>query len=208
MYNTRWQTGPPGPNDPPKQKPPPPKGKHSPENLTRWIRAVANILSSPARTFSRESDSQGARPNNHLRLARRISLAERMDPSNVDHQAHLRTLAEALDRVCSSNVDLRGQSPTVFDAVSVPAMSVHCYLVRMHRYTKFDFVCFHVAAWYLHKLGELDAAFCPTLHNIHRLLVTALLVASKATDGAKQARTDTRKRCLGACTMLTPLACA
>lgn len=106
----------------------------------------------------------------------------KQDSSALDHQVQLRALATALERVCGSNVDLRGMNPTVFDAVSVPAMSVHCYLVRMHRYTKFDFVCFHVAAWYLHRLGQLDPAYCPTLHNIHRLLVAALLVASKATD--------------------------
>ena len=104
------------------------------------------------------------------------------DLTGLDHQVHLRVLATALERVCNANIDMRSSSPTVFDAVSVPAMSVHCYLVRMHRYTKFDFVCFHVATWYLHRLGQIDPAYCPTLHNIHRLLVAALLVASKATD--------------------------
>jgi len=105
-----------------------------------------------------------------------------MDSGALDHQVHLRALATALERVCHSNVDLRSASPTVFDAVSVPAMSVHCYLVRMHRYTKFDFVCFHVATWYIHRLCQIDPAYCPTLHNVHRLIVAALLVASKATD--------------------------
>lgn len=100
----------------------------------------------------------------------------------LDHQLQLRALATALERICHINCDLRATSPTVFDAVSVPAMSVHCYLVRLHRYTKFDFVCFHVATWYLHQLCLTDPAYCPTLHNIHRLLVAALLVSSKATD--------------------------
>lgn len=62
------------------------------------------------------------------------------------------------------------------------AMSIHCYLVRLHRYTRFDFVCFHVATWYLRQLCVIDPAFCPTMHNVHRLLVAALLVSSKATD--------------------------
>ena len=57
-----------------------------------------------------------------------------------------------------------------------------------YRYTKFDFVCFHVATWYLHRLCLIDPAYCPTLHNIHRLIVAALLVASKATDGAARAQ--------------------
>ena len=70
----------------------------------------------------------------------------------LDHQLQLRGLAEALDRTCSVNVDLRCSQPTIFDAVSAPAMSIHCYLVRLRRYTKFDFVCFDVALWYLAQL--------------------------------------------------------
>jgi len=105
-----------------------------------------------------------------------------MASTDLDHQIQLRTLASALERVCSINCDLRSHFPTVFDAVSVPDMSIHCYLVRLHRYTKFDFVCFHVAAWYVLRLCQSDSACCPTMHNVHRLLIAALLVASKATD--------------------------
>ena len=109
-----------------------------------------------------------------------------MQADTLEHQRTLRSLAMAIERICSQNSDLRASSPTVFDAVSVPAMSVHCYLVRMRRYTKFDFSCFLVAVTYLDRLCRQGSAFCPTMHNIHRLLVTALLVASKATDGALQ----------------------
>jgi len=100
----------------------------------------------------------------------------------LDHQVQLRALAAALERLCTLNCDMRSTTPTVFDAISVPAMSIHCYLVRLHRYTRFDFVCFHVATWYLRQLCIQDPAFCPTMHNVHRLLVAALLVSSKATD--------------------------
>ena len=106
-----------------------------------------------------------------------------MDLQVLDHQVALRALATALERVCGVNCDLRASSPTPFDAVAVPAMSIHAYLVRLHRYTKFDFVCFHVATWYLGRLCVQNPAYCPTMHNVHRLLVAALLVASKATDG-------------------------
>ena len=109
-----------------------------------------------------------------------------VDLATLDHQVQLRAIAVALERICCVNCDLRSSSPTVFDAVSVPTMSIHCYLVRLHRYTKFDFVCFHVATWYLARLcASLEGyACCPTLHNIHRLLIAALVVASKAADGA------------------------
>ena len=75
-----------------------------------------------------------------------------MQSDSLEHQRTLRSLALAIERICSENSDLRASSPTVFDAVSVPAMSVHCYLVRMRRYTKFDFSCFLVAVSYLDRL--------------------------------------------------------
>lgn len=105
-----------------------------------------------------------------------------MQNDSLEHQRTLRAVALALEQVCNANVDLRSSAPTVFDAVAVPAMSVHCYLVRMRRYTKFDFSCFLVALTYLDRLCHQGPSFCPTAHNIHRLLVTSLLVASKATD--------------------------
>ena len=39
-----------------------------------------------------------------------------------------------------------------------------------------------MALWYLYRLCELDPAFCPTPNNVHRLLITALVIASKASD--------------------------
>ncbi|KAL1504205.1 hypothetical protein AB1Y20_010614 [Prymnesium parvum] len=109
-------------------------------------------------------------------------IAADMQADSLEHQRTLRSMAIALERICSTNIDMRSSSPTVFDAVAVPAMSIHCYLVRMRRYTKFDFSCFLVALTYIDRLCHQGPSFCPTMHNIHRLLVASLLVASKATD--------------------------
>ena len=95
----------------------------------------------------------------------------------------LEVMAAVLDGLCEDNQDMRLTSPTIFDSVARPAMSIQAYLVRLRRYTKFDITCFPVAVLYLADLCEAQGpAFCPTYHNIHRLLVTALLVASKAND--------------------------
>ena len=32
--------------------------------------------------------------------------------------------------------------------MTLPAMSVHVYLVRIRRFTKFDLLCFLIAVWY------------------------------------------------------------
>lgn len=106
-----------------------------------------------------------------------------MENASLEQQLQLRALALQLERLCSLNSDLRSTSPTIFDAISVPAMSIHCYLVRIRRYTKFDFNCFMVAVGFINQLCVTRGpAFCPTMHNIHRLLITSLLVASKAAD--------------------------
>ena len=62
-------------------------------------------------------------------------------------------------------------------------MTVHCYLVRLRRYTKFDSVCSLVAVAYIGRLVACAGPpFAVTIHNVHRLLITAILVASKASD--------------------------
>ena len=92
-------------------------------------------------------------------------------------------ISVVLQQLCDQNSDLRAKCPTIFDSVAKPTMSVHCYLIRIRRYTKFDSLCFLVALAYLRRLCEHHGpSFCPTHHNIHRLFITAVLVASKAND--------------------------
>jgi len=98
----------------------------------------------------------------------------------LENQRTLRLITLTLDRICNTNRELRDDCPTPFDAVAIPAMPLVAYVARLRRYTKLDFVCFLVALTYMDQLCQQDGAFCPTLHNIHRLLVTSLLVASKA----------------------------
>jgi len=94
----------------------------------------------------------------------------------------LRVIAQRLDNLCAGNVDLRKSSPSPFDLVNAPKMTLECYLARLSRNTKFDFVCFFVALTYMERLCVKERSFCPTAYNVHRLLCTVLLVASKATD--------------------------
>ena len=99
----------------------------------------------------------------------------------------LQQISSVLQHLCDQNTDLRASSPTIFDSVARPSMSVHCYLVRIRRYTKFDTICFLVALAYLRRLCDQHGpSFCPTHHNIHRLLITSVLVSSKANDGARR----------------------
>ena len=105
--------------------------------------------------------------------------SRRMPPGRADAMK-LGALALVLEFVCRTNNDLRDLSPTLFDAVCIPNMPLKDYVERIRRYASLDFTCFLVALSYLDRLVSGSRSFCPTIHNIHRLLATSLLVASKA----------------------------
>ena len=43
----------------------------------------------------------------------------------------LQHMAEVIQQLCDSNMDMRAVSPTIFDSVARPTMTVHQYLVRI-----------------------------------------------------------------------------
>lgn len=92
-------------------------------------------------------------------------------------------IAATLENVVRQNQDLRQSQPTSFDAVSAPAITVHRYLSRIRQYTKFQDECYVVALVYLDRLFQNHKApFLPTAHNVHRLVITSVLLASKFYD--------------------------
>jgi hypothetical protein len=111
-------------------------------------------------------------------------MAQKRELEDLVNDDCLRSLAMILEAVCSSNADLRIDHPTRFDGVEAPAMSVTDYLARLRRYTRCDINSFLVAITYINRLCNRSVAFCPTCHNIHRLLVSAIHIASKAMDDA------------------------
>ena len=104
-----------------------------------------------------------------------------------DDDTMLQQISAMLQQLCDHNAAHLGACPTIFDSDAPPLLlpSVHCFLVRIHCYTEFDSVCFLVALSYIIRLwGEHGPSLRPTTHNIHRLFIAALVVASKTNDGA------------------------
>ena len=104
-----------------------------------------------------------------------------------DDDTMLQQISAMLQQLCDHNAAHLGACPTIFDSVAPPLLlpSVHCFLVRIHCYTEFDSVCFLVALSLIMRLrGEHGPSLRPTTHNIHRLFIAALVVASKTNDGA------------------------
>ena len=111
-----------------------------------------------------------------------------------DDDTMLQQISVVLQQLCAHSSVHLGACPTIFDSAAPPLLlpSVHCYLVRIHCYTEFDSVCFLVALSYIMRIGLWDEehglSLRPTTHNIHRLFIAALVVASKTNDGAASAQ--------------------
>eukprot|EP00826_Nyctotherus_ovalis_P022180 TRINITY_DN17273_c0_g1_i18.p1 TRINITY_DN17273_c0_g1~~TRINITY_DN17273_c0_g1_i18.p1 ORF type:complete len:187 (+),score=13.03 TRINITY_DN17273_c0_g1_i18:150-710(+) len=74
-------------------------------------------------------------------------------------------------------------SPTIspFDSKTAPAISVHHYLERFHRYANCSSACFPVAYIYMKRvLGS--TGFVLSRLNIHRLMLAAVVLAIKYVD--------------------------
>ncbi|GLJ31982.1 hypothetical protein SUGI_0643720 [Cryptomeria japonica] len=67
----------------------------------------------------------------------------------------------------------------VFNGVEVPDMSIQHYLERIFRYIHCSPSVFVVAYAYIDRLIQLHPQFKITSHNVHRLLIVTLMVASK-----------------------------
>eukprot|EP01018_Ginkgo_biloba_P011067 Gb_27690 [translate_table: standard] len=67
----------------------------------------------------------------------------------------------------------------VFDCVGVPDTSIERYLERIFKYVNCSPYVFVVANVYIDRLIQFHPQFRITCMNVHRLLITAVMVASK-----------------------------
>lgn len=98
------------------------------------------------------------------------------------------SLSALLERLAESN-DRRRElaapalNSTAFHGVSSPAISIRSYLERIFRYANCSESCFLVAYVYLDRFAQVQ----PTIgavdsFNVHRLLITSVMVAAKFMD--------------------------
>ncbi|CAH1416096.1 unnamed protein product [Lactuca virosa] len=94
-----------------------------------------------------------------------------------------RTLArnERISRKCGLNVNHSGSKSRVriFDCNETPDMTIQSYLERVFRYTKAGPSVYVVAYVYIDRFCRLLPEFRITGRNVHRLLITTIMVASK-----------------------------
>jgi len=75
-----------------------------------------------------------------------------------------------------------GNSLNTFHGVRAPSISIPKYLERIYKYTNCSPSCFVVGYVYIDRLTHRHPDSLVTSLNVHRLLVTSVMVASKMLD--------------------------
>lgn len=100
--------------------------------------------------------------------------------------AIVRVLAAVLDRLVCANSALARNEPvqvTKFHALKAPGIGIQQYLERIHKYASCSSQCFILALIYIDRLIQRNN-FLLTELNVHRVIVTAILLAAKFFDDA------------------------
>ncbi|KAG2452957.1 hypothetical protein HYH02_002294 [Chlamydomonas schloesseri] len=93
---------------------------------------------------------------------------------------------EMQERFTTSTVGSQHMMPTgkltVFHGLRPPPIGLQAYVERVAKFTKCSPVCFIMALVYMDLLAQRDPDMLPTPLNVHRLLLSGVLVAAKLTD--------------------------
>ncbi|CAH8383742.1 unnamed protein product [Eruca vesicaria subsp. sativa] len=96
-------------------------------------------------------------------------------------------LSSLLERVSESNdltgrVTTQSQSVSVFHGLSRPPITIQSYLERIFKYANCSSSCFVVAYVYLDRFTQRQPLLPINSFNVHRLLITSVMVAAKFLD--------------------------
>ncbi|KAE9617914.1 hypothetical protein Lal_00037926 [Lupinus albus] len=95
-------------------------------------------------------------------------------------------LSSLLKRVAESNdlnqQQLINQKISVFHGLTRPTITIQSYLERIFKYANCSPSCFIVAYVYLDRFTQMQPSFPINSFNVHRLLITSVMVAAKFMD--------------------------
>lgn len=99
-------------------------------------------------------------------------------------KAVVAVLSAVLERLVNSNAHVPSdENVTKFHALKAPAISIEQYLERIHKYASCSTECFILALIYIDRLIQRNNFILSEL-NVHRVCVTAILLAAKFFDDA------------------------
>nr|AFK44464.1 unknown [Lotus japonicus] len=79
---------------------------------------------------------------------------------------------------CSRSLS-KAISANIFDCREIPDMTIQSYLERIFRYTRAGPSVYVVAYVYIDRFCQNNPGFRINARNVHRLLITTIMVASK-----------------------------
>ena len=94
-------------------------------------------------------------------------------------------MSSLLQRVAESNDNSRwfqSQKISVFHGLTRPTISIRSYLERIFKYANCSPSCFVVAYVYLDRFVQMQPSLPINSFNVHRLLITSVLVSAKFMD--------------------------
>ncbi|KAJ6676334.1 CYCLIN [Salix viminalis] len=94
-------------------------------------------------------------------------------------------LSSLLQRVAESNDishQLHPQKISIFHGLTRPAISIQNYLERIFKYANCSPSCFVVAYVYLDRFAQRQSCLPLDSFNVHRLLITSVLISVKFMD--------------------------
>ncbi|GMI73891.1 cyclin p4;1 [Hibiscus trionum] len=94
-------------------------------------------------------------------------------------------LSSLIQKVAESNDANTGFQPqkmSVFRGLTRPAISIQSYLHRIYKYANCSPSCFIVAYVYLDRFAQRQPSLPVDSFNVHRLLITSVMVAAKFMD--------------------------
>ncbi|KAH0686139.1 hypothetical protein KY289_016896 [Solanum tuberosum] len=91
-------------------------------------------------------------------------------------------MASVLEKVAETNDLNSAQKISIFDGLTRPTISVQSYLERIFKYANCSPSCFIVAYIYLDRFSQMQPLLPINSFNVHRLLITSVLVSAKFMD--------------------------
>jgi hypothetical protein len=92
-------------------------------------------------------------------------------------------LSSVLEKVAESNDETQQkQKISVFHGETRPNISIQSYLERIFKYANCSSSCIIVAYVYLDRFTRLQPSLPINSFNVHRLLITSVMVAAKFMD--------------------------
>lgn len=114
---------------------------------------------------------------------------ENTPEQTAEGTAVVRVLATVLERLVKTNSSTNSNAPagdgqvTKFHALKAPGISILQYLERIHKYSSCSTECFILALIYIDRLIQSNNFLLNEL-NVHRVVITAVLLAAKFFDDA------------------------